>query len=293
MATITTITTTPDVAAFLSKRLLLLLFLLLTLVGNRVDAQALPDNKVFNPGEQVHYEMYFKWGILMPRAGTASFSVKEKTYEGDSAYRYRLLFSTTGMFEKVFKMRDTLDTYFTNPGMLLLRGEKRVNENDYYLVDELCFSYKNGQTTAHSRRFTPKVMKIDTVLNSEGHLFDMLGAVMHLRMLDKTNLTVGQEFPFRIAIGRDLVNVTYRYAGQAIVAQGDYLKYRTRHFYIDISDEAFTQRRAAAEIWVGDDANQIPIRVRAKLKIGAAEVYYKSSDNLRYPLSCRIVIPKR
>ena len=42
-----------------------------------------------------------------------------------------------------------------------------------------------------------------------------------------------------------------------------------------------------------DDENHIPIKIRAKLKIGAAEVYYKSSKGLRYPLTSRVEIKRR
>ena len=64
------------------------------------------------------------------------------------------------------------------------------------------------------------------------------------------------------------------------------MKYRTRHFYIDIYDDAFTQSKEAAEIWIGDDENHIPIKIRA-------EVYYKSSKGLRYPLTSRVEIKRR
>ena len=63
------------------------------------------------------------------------------------------------------------------------------------------------------------------------------------------------------------------------------------YFYIDIYDEAFTQAKEAAEVWVGDDENRIPVRVRAKLKIGAAEVYLRDATNTRYPLRCKIELP--
>ena len=61
----------------------------------------------------------------------------------------------------------------------------------------------------------------------------------------------------------------------------------------DIYDDAFTQSKEAAEIWIGDDENHIPIKIRAKLKIGAAEVYYKSSKGFRYPLTSRVEIKRR
>ncbi|MGM9759065.1 MAG: DUF3108 domain-containing protein [Parabacteroides sp.] len=241
-------------------------------------------------GERVDYDLYFKWGLLMPRAGSASLSVERASFEGTAAWRYRMLFQTTGMFEKIYSMRDTLDCYYARPSGCLLFSTKHSDEKDYYLVDDLRFSYFGDSVRAHSHRYTLTRTKIDTLLTAQACLFDMLGATMHLRTLDWSTFSPGAEFPFRIAIGRDVVHASFRYTGQQIVERGE-VKYRTRHFYIDIFDEAFTQSKAAAEVWIGDDANHIPVKIRAKLKIGAAEVYYKESHGLREPLTCRIELP--
>ena len=109
---------------------------------------------------------------------------------------------------------------------------------------------------------------------------------MYLRSLDWDKMKSGESFPFQVAIGRERINISFRYTGQQIVERSETLKYRTRHFYIDIYDDAFTQSKEAAEI-------HIPIKIRAKLKIGAAEVYYKSSKGLRYPLTSRVEIKRR
>lgn len=270
---------------------LFILILCLAGVVRGVAAQNTPMSALFNAGERVDYDLYFKWGILMPKAGLATLSVKEARYEGVPSWHYQLLFRTSGMMEKVFRMRDTIDCHFSPKGKLLF-SSKRTDEGDYYLVDNLKFSYRGEKVSSHSHRFTPEVTKIDTVLTTEGYMFDMLGATMYLRAINWNVLKEGDEFPFRIAIGRDLVNVSYRYAGQQIVERGD-IKYRTRHFYIDIHDKAFTQSKAAAEVWLGDDENHLPVKIRAKLKIGAAEIYLNSSYNLRYPLASRIVVGRR
>lgn len=268
------------------------LALFLLLCANLVEAQTIPVKSRFNSGEEVQYELFFKWGILMPRAGHAALSINDTRYEGKSAYHYSLLFYTSGIFEKVYKMRDTIDCYFTSD-MLLLKSQKRINENDYFMTDDLWFNYGEKQIIARSHRYTPSRTKIDTTLvANEKRMFDMLGATLYLRSLDWDKMKGGDEFPFNVAIGRDLIKISYRYTGQQIVERGD-AKYRTRHFYIDIYDEAFTQSKAAAEIWIGDDDNHIPIKIRAKLKIGAAEVYYKSSKGLRHPLTSRVVVSKR
>ena len=100
----------------------------------------------------------------------------------------------------------------------------------------------------------------------------MLAATMYLRALDWERMTIGSEYPFRVAIGRDLVNSAFRYAGQQVIEYKG-KTYRTHHFYIDVYDEAFTQSKAAGEAWIDDDSNRIPVKLRAKLKIGAAEAY--------------------
>jgi hypothetical protein len=45
------------------------------------------------------------------------------------------------------------------------------------------------------------------------------------------------------------------------------------------------------EVWVSDDENHIPVKLKAQLKIGAAEAILSSCKNLKYPLSSEINIP--
>ena len=228
----------------------------------------------------------------MPRAGEARISYNSSALNGQSASRYRMLFQTVGIFESVFKMRDTLDCYYSTDNILLF-STKHINEGGYYLIDDLTFSYTGQQTSVHSHRYTPTETKVDTNLTvTSGHVFDMLGATFFLRTLDTRNLKPGDNFPCTVAIGRDLVQVIFRYQNQAIIERNQ-AKYRTHYFIIDIHDDAFSQSKASAEIWVGDDENNIPIKIRTKLKVGYAEVYYKNSSNLKKPLDCRVELKKQ
>lgn len=257
------------------------------LLGDLSAQTPLADGRLTD-GERIEMQVYFKWGLLMPKAGEAVLAVGKSQFRGEKAWEYRLDFHTQGIFEKIFPMRDTLKAYFSEPGRHLLYAEKRSDEGKYYSVDELSFSYGPGDVSeVHSIRYTLQETKIDTVLRSEGPLLDMLSATMYLRALDWTRLSIGDTWPFHIAVGRDLVPAAYRYAGQQIVEHGG-VKYRTRHFYIDVHDEAFTQSRAAGEVWIGDDPNHVPVKVRAKLKIGAAEVYFRQASGLPYPLECAV-----
>jgi hypothetical protein len=276
---------------YVFKRPLCLLILLLIMSTGKPKAQSCLWNSAFYHGESITYELYFKWGIFMPKAGLVHFTVRDATYNNMKAWEYKLQFHTSGMFDKVFKMRDTLTTYFT-PDSKLIFSDKRTEEGGYYLVDQIAFASDADKNSVHSLRYGRTGVKIDTTLIIEGCVYDMMAAAMYLRSIDWANLKIRDEYPFRVVIGRDIVNVSFRYTGQTIVSPDEQTKYRTHHFYIDVYDPAFEQSEEAAEVWVGDDANHIPIRVRAKLKIGAAEVYLKNATNMKYIFSSRAILTK-
>ena len=158
----------------------------LLLVFAAARAQCPPANIPLNVGESVNYDLYFKWGVIMSRAGEATISYNTTKFRGATARRYRMLFRTIKIFESVYRMRDTLDCYYTPEGALLY-SVKRSNENDYRLTDELTFYYPaKSRTTIRSRRYTPTEMKIDTTLYvRSGCAFDMLGATYFLRTINR------------------------------------------------------------------------------------------------------------
>lgn len=250
------------------------------------------DNTTFSPGEKIYFDVYFKWGILMPKAGTAVMSIDDVSFRDKEAVRQQLTFRTTGLIEKAFSMRDTVNTYYT-PQMLPLFYEKHALEDGYYVVDEMDFIYKDNKTYIPTKRYDRRRTKIDTTHVVNGCMFDILSVTMYLRSLNMDNVEIGDEFPASFVMGRDVVEIRYRYAGQSIIERNETLKYKTLKFDMDVYDEAVTQTRNAFEIWISDDENHIPIKIRAKLKIGAAEAYFRKVTGNRYPLSSEVIIPTR
>lgn len=275
-----------------SKRIfgIALLFILLGKVA--LYGQCELDNSTFSPGEKIYFDVYFKWGILMPKAGTAVMSIDDISFRGKEAIRQQLTFRTTGLIEKAFSMRDTVNTYYT-PRLLPLFYEKHALEDGYYVVDEMDFIYKDNKTYIPTKRYDRHRTKIDTTHVVNGCMFDILGVTMYLRSLNMDNVEIGDEFPASFVMGRDVVEIRYRYAGQSIIERSETVKYKTLKFDMDVYDDAVTQTRNAFEIWISDDENHIPIKIRAKLKIGAAEAYFRKVTGNRYPLSSEVIIPTR
>lgn len=227
----------------------------------------------------------------MPKAARASISFNKSTYEGVPGSKYQMIFQTTKFFDAIYKMRDTLSCYYDRT-YKLLHTSKRVSEGGSCLIDDLTFTYTGNKTKVRSHRYTPLATKIDTTLTvASGCACDMLAATFFLRTLDWDHMKPSDSYSSIVVIGRQLVKISFRYQGPSIV-EHDNAKFRTHYFLIDIFDEVFERSESAAELWVGDDENHIPIKIRSKLKIGYAEVYYKSSVQLKAPLTCRVEMKK-
>lgn len=261
-------------------------FLVLCLCCRQTAAQNRHAAAAMKHGEEATYDVYFKWGLLMSRAGDATFSYGSEQAVDRATSQYRMLFKSTRFFDSFYRIRDTLSAYY-NENCELVYSQKNTDEGGYYSIDRMTFTCGGEKTRIHSLRYTPSRVKIDTVLTVEGAVTDLLGVVYYLRGLDRTKLQSGNTYPLTVAIGRDLVKIQFTYRNQAIVER-DKVKYNTRYFIIDIYDEAFESTKMSAEVWLGDDDNLLPVKVRGKLKIGYAEIYYRESSNLSHPLTCRI-----
>ena len=227
----------------------------------------------------------------MAKGGTASMTVKESTYNNMSAWHTYLLINSSGIVDKAFRIRDTVENFVTKEHPRLLYSSKRTNEGGYYEIDSMTYTYKDNKTYVHSVRRNLNRVKVDTVLVGGECVMDLLGSFLLARSFSWENLETGVSYPLQVGMGRYMIKVNYRYEGQRVIER-DNVKFRTRLFIVDIYDEAFTESKEAMEIWIGDDDNHLPVKMRAKLKIGAMEAYYKSSQKLKYPLNCRIEMPK-
>jgi len=269
------------------KQLFLTLFAILLPVS-------MPTNELpFQAGEELKFDIHYKYGLVMVRAGSAGFKIEESNYNGKKSYRSVLDFKTTSFFDKIFKMRDTLRSYITED-MHPLYHSRSVHEGNYQFTEEVFFNkFTPEQTEARIKRVSMQQLRFDTILTYHSMTFDMLNLMLFIRTFNYSQMEPAHAKKISTFVGRAKVEVTVRNEGQSILEKNDTLKYKTYKIAFDFTDSAFNESKSAVEVWISDDKNRIPLKIRAKLRIGAAEVYLTSWKNLKYPLSSEVIIPVR
>ena len=241
-------------------------------------------------GENIVYDLHFKLTFVTTHAGEATFTYNRNQSVPGASSLLHMSFKTNKFFDGIYKMRDTISGYY-NDNNVLIYSIQSTNEGGFNETGKMSFNYEPDKTSIHSLWYNLKRVRVNTTLTSTDNVTDMLGVVHYIRGINRKELKPGDIFPLIAAVGKDLVKVQFIYQHQEIVSR-DNVKYNTHYFKIDIFDEAFESTKAAMEVWIGDDDNFIPIKLRTKLKIGYAEVYYKSSSGLAHPLSCRVDVKK-
>lgn len=247
----------------------------------------------FKEGEVLKYDINFKWGLVMMKAGTANHTTKRAVYENNSTYKTVLDFKTTSFFDGIFKIRDTLFSHI-NTDLEPLYHIRKVNEGKTHFWEEVFVeAYSANYTKARVRKQNEETIKFDTTLVSDNAGYDMLSIFTFARTLDYSQLVQNQTFYISSFVGKEKINITVHFKGQAVLEKSESVKYKTYYLVIDIGDKAFNQSKNAMEIWVSDDKNHVPLKMKAKLKIGAAEANLTSCQNLKYPFTSEIKIPSR
>ncbi|MBR3530516.1 MAG: DUF3108 domain-containing protein [Bacteroidaceae bacterium] len=248
---------------------------------SQAQAQCTRENKAFQAGEALTYDLYFNWKFIWVKAGTANYTVKKTTYKGQESLRTDLLFQGSKRLNAVFPMKDTLISQMT-PELVPLYFRKGALEGKRYTVDEVWYSYPNGKSHVDQHFLTHDGELLKTQHETDECNYDMLSILNVARSFDPTNYKVGQRIHFPMATGKKVEEQTLVYKGKEVFEANDDVKYRCLVFSLldyDVKDKDKEMLR----FYVTDDQNHLPVRIDFYLRFGTAKAFYKNGKGLKNP----------
>ncbi len=246
-----------------------------------LNAQCPTENKAFKPGERLTYDLYFNWNFIWVKAGTAYYSTKAVTYKGQQALRTDLISLSNKRCSAIFPMKDTIMAY-TTEDLVPLYFRKGASEGKRYTVDQVWYSYVNGETQLKQRYLNSKGKVSDYSAKRSDCVYDMASMLSLARSFDKNVYCKrkGQRFTFYLASGDDVEEEILQYDGCKNWKANDGVTYRCLMFTL-IDDEDEKKERKLLTFYVTDDDNHLPIRIDFFLKFGSAKAFLTKSENIR------------
>ena len=227
----------------------------------------------FSKNETWNYIIRYKYGLVVMKAGSGLYQLQKANYKGEPAIKSSLNFKTNSFFDKLLMVRDTLTAYATLPDFIPLYQHRVLNEGNTHFTDEM-WTQKFGKdyTEMRVKRIQEGEVRMDTIITASNAGYDFVNVFLYFRQLDYSSLNPGDKLYITTFMGNKKTNFIIRYVKPTLLERSNKQQNNAFHLAIDISNEVFSEAKSAMEVWISDDEYQIPLKIRAKLKIGAVEI---------------------
>ncbi len=264
----------------------ILLIIMATLSFASANAQCGIENKAFQGGEFLAYDLYFNWKFIWLKVGSATMSTVNSVYQGKDVFRTSLITRGNSKLDGVFVMRDTLLCY-CDKDLAPLYHRKGAREGSRYYVDELWYSYPNNNCHVKMHAINSKGEHSYQDKEYKDCVYDMMSIFLRARNFDAAKMKEGDVIPMPISDASSLMNSWLKYRGkETFKIDGNDEKYRCLVFsFIEHEDG---ENHELIRFYVTDDQNHIPVRLDMFLSFGSAKAFLRSYTGVKNPMTSRI-----
>ncbi|MDL1913280.1 MAG: DUF3108 domain-containing protein [Bergeyella sp.] len=250
-----------------------LISFLVLFIGQRSCSQYLRN---ISFGERLTYRIHY--GILT--AGTCTLSTQEKQYAGLRHMYVLGRGSTSGFMRTFFKVEDRYETYINLETGLPSYYIRNVKEGNYTQNLHAKFDKKNEFVYLYDKeKPEEEPKKIKTVKN----LQDMLSAFYYLRSFKTGDIKVGDIYDLNVWIDKEIFPFRIKIVAEETI-KTQLGRINCLKIMPQVKDGRVFKNKESVIIWVSNDANYIPISVKAELLVGSLKADLSSHTRVKYPL---------
>ncbi len=212
----------------------------------------------FTFNEKLNFRIHY--GII--NAATVNMEVgagMEEQY-GRQCYHIKAEGKTLKSFDWAYKVRDRFDTYVDAEAVAPIKFTKSVQEDNYLDNDLVAFK--------HPKK---KLYGAKGVLDMPVYTQDVISAVYYIRNIDFSNAKKGDKYPLDIYLDNKIYNLGFKYDGKETIKTDIGTVKCIRFVPTLVVDRVFKDKEDMT-IWVSDDENKIPVRVKANIAVGSIKV---------------------
>ncbi len=231
----------------------------------------------FQTGEWFKFKMSYS-GFL--KAGEATLKIKDGIIDGKPVYHVVGKGKTTGAIGWFFKVKDRYESYFDKETTIPYKFIRDINEGGHTKKIHIEFDQENQKAHVNNLKF--KTMK---VVDTKPNIQDMMSTFYYLRNnLDVENLEVGDEIQLDMFFDLENYGFKLKYLGDETILT-EFGKVATLKFRPYVMAGRVFKEEESLTLWVSNDLNKIPLRIKADLAIGSLRADLQAFKGLKYPFN--------
>lgn len=227
----------------------------------------------YQAGEWLKFRVHY--GLLT--GGYATIEIKDETYKGKSVHHIKGYGQTTGAVGFVFRVEDYYESWVDKKTDLPYKFLRKIDEGGHTKNKIIEFDQEANKAHINDIKHNKK-----KTIDTEPGIQDMVSAMYYLRNNltteglkagDEINLTMffdGENYPFKMRfLERETIRTKFG-------------KVKTLVFRPLVQSGRVFQEKESLTIWVSDDDNKIPLRIKADLAVGSLKADLDAYKGLKH-----------
>lgn len=227
-------------------------------------------------GESLTFRIHY--GFLT--AGTANLSTRIVNFQGAPHLYAKGTGQTTGAVKAFFKVEDLYESYINMQTELPSFYVRNVKEGSYRQHLQTVFNHDNHTLVLTDKKTPAHGSK--TIKSVKG-VQDMLSSFYYLRSKSSNELRIGSVINMNIWIDDEMFPFQLKVVG----AENLKTKFGTINCLKIIpsvkSGRVFKEKEGVT-MWVTNDANHVPVLLKAELAVGSLKASLDGFKNVKYPM---------
>lgn len=235
--------------------------------------------EAYSIGEFLKYKVHY--GII--NAGYATIEVKEATLNDQSVYRVIGKGYSTGMTKFFFNVEDVYESYIDKNTRNPYRFVRKINEGGYTKNQEGFFDQKSNKITVKDYKH-----KTEKTFDFSKNAQDILSSFYYLRNYPNINKIKSGE---SVIIDMFFDNETTKFKLKFIGREDITTKFgivSTMIFRPLVQSGRIFKEEESLTIWISDDYNKIPVRIKASLLVGSLKADLEDYRGLKNPFKLKL-----
>ncbi|GGD51741.1 DUF3108 domain-containing protein [Muriicola marianensis] len=251
------------------KKKLLICFLLLqgAVYGQNI-------HEAFKPGEWLKFRIHY--GFL--NASYATLHVKTDSVQDTPVYHVVGRGKTTGFASIFFKVDDTYESYFDMEDGKPYRFIRKIDEGGYTKDIEINFDYQKKQALLDDKKNDKKFN-----FSLQNNIQDLVSGFYYLRNNYRPeDLEIGKSIQLNMLYDDDgIFKFRLKFLGKEIL-RTKFGKVECLMFRPYVQAGRVFKEQESLTLWVSNDLNLIPIRIKADLAVGSLKADLDGYNGLKH-----------
>ncbi len=226
-------------------------------------------------GEKLSFRIHY--GIL--NAGYATLSANQVNYRNSPHFRVTGIGKSTGAVRAFFKVDDVYESYINIATGLPSHYVRNVSEGGYRRYFETDFNHDN-QTLILTNKLDKTSKNFKTVKGIQ----DMISAFYYLRSMDTNTFKVGSSLKINIWIDDEIYPFMLKVTG-TVTKNTKFGKISCLKIVPYVMSGRIFKSTEGVTMYVTNDANLIPVEIKAELLVGSLKASLDNYHNVKYPLN--------